>query len=142
MLIDELKKVQANTFAFYAKSHFYHWNVEGPDFVQYHDFLGEIYSDVFASVDDIAEQVRQLDAYAPQAHRMLMELSDIKLDDTIPSAISMFKNLHVDNETVMESIITAYHSAETEMQIGLSNFLQDRMMYHKKLDWKLKSILK
>lgn len=142
MLVDELKRVQADTFAFYAKSHFYHWNVEGADFVQYHEFLGEIYTAVFEAVDDIAEQVRQLDAYAPQAHKMLMELSQVKLDDVIPEAVAMFKQLYNDNETVMEGLLIAYHSAEDEMQIGLSNFLQDRMMYHKKLAWKLKSITK
>lgn len=142
MLVDELKRVQADTFAFYSKAHYYHWNVEGANFPEYHGFLGDIYEAVFDAVDDIAEQVRQLDAYAPQAHKMLMELSHIKLDDTIPSPMAMFKNLHEDNQTVMEGLLIAYHSAEDEMQIGLSNFLQDRMMYHKKLDWMLKSILK
>ena len=142
MLVDELKRVQADTFAFYAKTHFYHWNVEGADFVQYHDFLGDTYAEVFAAVDDIAEQVRQLDAYAPQAHKMLMELAQVKLDDIIPEAVPMFAQLLKDNETVMEGLLIAYHSAEDEMQIGLSNFLQDRMMYHKKLAWKLKSITK
>jgi starvation-inducible DNA-binding protein len=142
MIVDELKRVQADTFAFYSRAHFYHWNVEGPDFVQYHKFLNKIYEQTWEAVDDIAEQVRQLDAYAPDADRMLDELSHIKLSDTIPSPMSMFKQLHADNEIVMEGILMAYHTAEAEMLIGLSNFLQDRMMYHKKLDWMLKSILK
>jgi starvation-inducible DNA-binding protein len=142
MLIDELKRVQADTFALYNKAHYYHWNVEGPNFVQYHGFLNEIYDALFDAVDDIAEQVRQLDAYAPNGKRMLVELSHIIIDDGIPDALQMFRNLHADNQVVMEGIIVAYNSAENEMQIGLSNFLQDRMMYHKKLDWMLKSIVK
>jgi starvation-inducible DNA-binding protein len=142
MLVDELKRVQADTFALYTKAHYYHWNVEGAHFPEYHGFLDTIYNAVWEAVDDIAEQVRQLDAYAPNNKRSLDELTQIKLDDTIPGPIAMFKNLHDDNETVMEGILIAYHSAESEMQIGLSNFLQDRMMYHKKLDWMLKSILK
>lgn len=142
MLVDNLKRVQADSFAFYAKSHFYHWNVEGADFVQYHEFLGEIYSDMLAAVDDIAEQVRQLDEYAPGAPRMLNELAQIKVADTIPSALAMFRQLETDNDTLMEGLLVAYHDAEEAMEIGLSNFLQDRMMYHKKLAWKLKSIIK
>lgn len=142
MLIEELKRVQADTFAMYNKAHYYHWNVEGADFVQYHDFLNDVYTALFAAVDDIAEQVRQLDAYAPNGRRMLDELAQVTVDEGIPDALQMFRQLHLDNQTTMEGIIVAYNSADSEMQIGLSNFLQDRMMYHKKLDWMLKSITK
>jgi DNA-binding ferritin-like protein len=31
MLIDELKRVQADTFAMANKAQYYHWNVEGAD---------------------------------------------------------------------------------------------------------------
>ena len=72
----------------------------------------------------------------------LDELTTIKIDNTIPSAITMFSNLKADNELVMVSILEAYNTAESEMKIGLSNFLQDRMMAHSKLDWMLKSITK
>jgi len=142
MIVDDLKRVQADTFAFYTKAHYYHWNVEGPNFVQYHKFLNKIYEEVFEAVDDIAEQVRQLDAYAPNNQRSLNELAHVKIDEVIPSPLAMFKNLHDDNQIVMEGILMAYHTAEADMLIGLSNFLQDRMMAHKKLDWMLKSILK
>ena len=142
MLVDLLKRVQADSFAFYTKAHYYHWNVEGPHFTEYHEFLGEIYAAVFDAVDDIAEQVRQLDAYAPNNQRCLNELAHVKIDDTIPSPLAMFKNLHDDNHTVMEGILVAQQKADEDMEIGLSNFLQDRMMYHKKLDWMLKSIIK
>lgn len=142
MLVDDLKRVQADTFALYAKSHFYHWNVTGPDFVQYHGFLNDIYDALFEAVDGIAEQVRQLDAFAPQAHRMLMDLAHVRLDDGIPDAIEMFRRLEADNDIVMEGIVAAYMAAEAAGEIGLSNFLQDRMMYHKDLRWRLKSIVK
>ena len=65
MLVDDVKRVQADTFALYSKAHFYHWNVEGPDFVQYHEFLGELYEELFGAVDPLAEHVRKLDSYAP-----------------------------------------------------------------------------
>lgn len=142
MLVDNLKRVQADTFAMYAKAHFYHWNVTGADFVQYHGFLGDIYEALNSATDDIAEQVRQLDAYAPNALRMLQDLAHVKTDDGIPDAIEMFRRLDEDNDTVMEGLVAAYMDAEAAAEIGLSNFLQDRMMYHKKLRWMLKSITK
>lgn len=142
MLVDDLKRVQADTFAFYAKAHAYHWNVEGPNFNDYHAFLGTIYTDAWMAVDTLAEFVRQLDAYAPGVPRMITELTQVKLDDGIPDAIEMFKRLEAENETVMEGIITCYMSAEAAGELGLSNFLQDRLAMHKKHRWMLKAITK
>jgi starvation-inducible DNA-binding protein len=38
-----LKKVLANTFVMYFKTHTYHWNVEGMFFPQLHEFFGNLY---------------------------------------------------------------------------------------------------
>jgi starvation-inducible DNA-binding protein len=142
MLIDTLKRVQADTFAMASKSQYYHWNVEGPDFVQYHDFLGELYEELFASVDKLAEHVRQLDAYAPAAHRMLMELTRVQDDNTVPAALDMFRRLLVDNDVVLEGLLICYMAAEERKELGLANYLQDRIEMHTKHRWMIKSILK
>ena len=56
-LIVALKKVLADTFVMYYKAHSYHWNVEGSNFPQYHEFLQNIYEEIFAAVDVIAEHI-------------------------------------------------------------------------------------
>ena len=142
MLVDELKQVQATAFAFANKAQYFHWNVEGPDFVQYHEFLGELYAEVVASVDTLAELVRTLNVYAPAAHRMLMELSIIKDDNTIPSALEMLSRLREDNETMLNAIRVCYQTAESAGQIGISNYLQDRIQAHEKHAWMLRSLTK
>ena len=141
MLIDELKQLQANTFAYYAKAHYYHWNIEGPNFVEYHKFLEKIYTDAYEAVDTIAEFCRQLDVYAPGAWKMLRD-TDIQDDDTIPDALEMMRRLHNDNEIVILSLMTCYKTAEDHGEIGLSNFIQDRIIKHRKFDWMLRSLLK
>jgi len=142
MLIDELTQVQATTFAFAQKTQYYHWNVEGADFVQYHDFLGELYAETAAAVDTIAELVRTMNAYAPAAHRMLMELSIIKDDDTVPEALEMMRRLRDDNEMLLDALRVCYQTAEDVRQIGISNYLQDRVQAHEKHGWMLNSIVK
>ena len=142
MLVDELKQVQATAFAFANKAQYFHWNVEGPDFVQYHEFLGELYAEVGASVDTLAELVRTLNNYAPAAHRMLMELSIIKDDNTIPSALEMLSRLREDNETLLNAIRVCYQTAENAGQLGISNYLQDRIQTHEKHAWMLRSLTK
>ena len=140
MLIDELKQVQATTFAFSQKAQYYHWNVEGANFVQYHDFLGELYAETYAAVDTIAELVRTLNSYAPGAHRSLMELSIIKDDNTVPDAMEMLSRLRDDNELLLDALRVCYQTAEEARQIGISNYLQDRVQAHEKHGWMLKSI--
>ena len=142
MLIDDLKRVQADTFALYAKAHYYHWNVEGPDFVQYHEFLAKIYEELFGAVDVIAEEVRALQSYAPGVHRMLMELTKIQDDNTIPAAIEMFRRLLADNEVVMEGLLQAFMRAEAAGEVGLADFLTQRMDVHKKHAWMFRSLIK
>ena len=142
MLVDDLKRVQADTFALYAKAHYYHWNVEGPDFVQYHEFLNKLYAELHDAVDVLAEEVRALDSYAPGAHRMLMELTKITDDNTIPVALEMMRRLLADNEVVMEGLVTCFMSAEAAGEIGLADLLTQRMDVHKKHSWMLRSLTK
>jgi starvation-inducible DNA-binding protein len=54
-LAEALKKALADTFAFYLKAHNFHWNVEGPNFNDYHAFFGVLYNDAWGAVDLIAE---------------------------------------------------------------------------------------
>ena len=142
MLIDELKKVHADAFTFYLKAHYYHWNIEGPDFPQYHDFLQNLYQEVFASVDSIAELIRTLDSYAPGTLTRLKELTSIEETDDVPDAKTMMSRLLQENNILRASLLTAYRTAESTGEIGISNFLQDRIQAHEKHAWMLRSILK
>jgi starvation-inducible DNA-binding protein len=140
MLIDELKQVQATAFALAMKAQYYHWNVEGSDFVQYHDFLGKLYAEISGSVDTLAELVRTLNSYAPGAHRMLMDLSLVKDDDTVPAALEMLTRLRDNNEDMLNALRVCYQTAENAGQLGISNYLQDRIQAHEKHAWMLRSI--
>ena len=142
MLLDELKKVHADTFTFYLKAHYYHWNVEGPDFPQYHDFLQNLYQEVFASVDTFAELIRTLDSYAPGTLTRLKELTSIEETDDVPDGKTMMTRLLQENNILRASLLTAYTTADTTGEVGIANFLQDRIQAHEKHAWMLRSILK
>tara|TARA_R110000868_G_scaffold44288_8_gene148068 strand:- start:913 stop:1350 length:438 start_codon:yes stop_codon:yes gene_type:complete len=137
-----LKKAQADTFAFYLKAHYFHWNVEGVDFSQYHSFLKNLYEEVFAAVDTIAEGIRTLDVYVPGSFTRFKELSSIQDETTIPGAISMIARLKDDNEKVLDTLIKAYELAEEAKKYGISNLIQDRIQAHEKHGWMLRSIIK
>jgi len=142
MLADQLKITQADAFVLYLKAHFYHWNIEGPNFPQYHDFLQNFYQDVFASVDSIAELIRTLDVYAPGTLSRLQSLTNIEESEVIPDAMTMVKNILAQNNVMLETLKKGYDMAEEEKQFGISNFLQDRIQAHEKHGWMLRSITK
>ena len=142
MLTDKLKKVHADAFTFYLKAHFYHWNVEGPNFPQYHDFLQNLYQEVFTSVDTLAELIRTLDSYAPGTLTRFKELTTIEETDDVPDAKTMMTRLLQENNILRASLLSAYKIADTLGEVGISNFLQGRIQAHEKHSWMLRSILK
>ena len=141
-LVERMKVVLANTFCFYLKCHNFHWNIEGPNFPQYHEFFKTLYEDSFNAVDEIAEHIRTLDSYVPGSLGRFKELSNVMDEVNIPSGIIMCQKLLKDNETIISDLTYAYTEAEKVKEIGLSNYLQDRIDIHKKHGWMLKSIIK
>lgn len=142
MLKESLKVLHADTFAMYLRAHYFHWNVTGPNFSEYHAFFSDVYEQLFAAVDPIAEHIRAIDEYAPGSFSRLSELATIKLDDTIPSDSDMMRKLETDNKKVLASLYSAYKDAESEKELGVANFLQDRIDAHDKLGWMLRSFTK
>jgi len=144
--MDELKQALklafANSFAFYLKAHYFHWNVEGMLFSQFHDFFGNIYQEVYASIDPFAENIRKIDSYAPGSFSRLSQLAEINDEERIPPAKNMLEILLQDNDIVLESIKTAYDAAESVGAVGLSDFLAGRQDAHMKHAWMLRATLK
>lgn len=141
-LIQAMKKALANEFAFYLKAHGFHWNVEGPDFVQLHELFATIYEDTYGSLDTFAEHIRILGAYAPASFSRFSELTDIEDEIKILTATMMVEKLLSDTDIVMSGLETTYELAESLHQHGLSNFLAERLDAHAKWAWQLRSILK
>lgn len=138
-LHNALKVVLADTFTMYFKAHSYHWNVIGPNFSEYHEFFGELYGELHGAVDTIAEEIRAANSFAPSSLDRLKELTRIQEADTIPTADRMFQILMNDNNIVLDSLKTAYDLADKAEELGLANFLQDRMDIHKKHGWMLRA---
>jgi starvation-inducible DNA-binding protein len=141
-LIEQMKKALAETFALYLKTQFFHWNVEGPDFQQFHSFFGDLYEEIYGAIDPMAEEIRALDSYAPGSFSRYDELSSIKGEDSIIDALSMVRVLYRDNAVVYNTIKIARDQADGAGLNGLVNFLEDRMDRHKKHEWMLRSYLK
>lgn len=141
-LVNSAKVILANHYAFYVKAQNYHWNVTGPDFVQYHKLFGDIYEEVGGVIDKLAEEIRAMDSYAPGSFSRFAELSQIEDEQNVPIAMEMIRRLYNDIAIMQNSIMDAYHLAEENMQHGYSNLLAERQDAFNKHAWMLRSTLR
>ena len=141
-MIESAKVVMADTFRFYLRAHNYHWNVEGPDFSQYHELFSKIYEEVFGALDTIAEEIRAMDSHVPASFGRFAELSELQDEREVPPALEMIDRLNRDNERVLANIQKAYVEAEAAGNHGFSNLMAERQSAHKKHGWMLKATLR
>jgi len=143
MLADALKILLATEYAFSLKAQLFHWNVEGPDFAQLHEFFGKLYEEVYNnSIDKTAEYIRALGDYAPGSYERYSELTIIQGQIKIPRARLMIEELLANNGQLLELLNKCFATAEQENQQGIANFIAERIDAQQKHDWMLRSFLK
>jgi starvation-inducible DNA-binding protein len=142
-LLLNLKRWQANSVVFYSTTHGFHWNVEGPLFTQYHAFFEEIYTDVYSTIDTIAEWIRKFNSVAPYTLEDFVsnnDYGDVTLDSNSPLAMS--RQLLDMNNKMISDIKVMFDMATLQKEQGLANFLADRQDKHQFWGWWLRSSLK
>lgn len=143
MLVDSLKIALASSYVFQIKVQNFHWNVEGPDFPQYHKFLDDLYSEINENaIDQTAEYIRTLDHYTPGSITRFHELSIVQDQIKIPRAELMIAELYEDNSKILMMWKEMFTIAESENEQGIADFIASRIDAHGKHGWMLRSILK
>ncbi|MEM9080583.1 MAG: DNA starvation/stationary phase protection protein [Verrucomicrobiota bacterium] len=137
-----LETLLADSYALMAQTHLAHWNVEGTDFFQLHTAFQGQYEELFSAIDDIAEHLRTLEAYAPGGLTMLAGLSKIgQMERKLPAKdyvanLIDYHELLVANAKEGRQISGDAGDTETE------DLFIERLRVHQKTLWMLKSHLK
>ena len=142
MLVDDLKTHLGTTFTLFTKAAGFHWNVEGSNFPQYHEFLGDLYSEVYSSIDRTAEYIRVLNTYAPGGLKALQNLSVLQDEPLVLMPSEMMTQLYSDIEQVLEQLEACFDSAAAENKQGIANYIAERIDAYEKHLWMIRSILK
>jgi len=138
--LQQLAKIAfASEFSFYVKAHGFHWNVEGPDFLQYHDLFGKIYEEVYSSIDDFAEKIRSLGTYVPASYTRFDMLTKVEDETQILPKDAMVKELLLDNEKMIVILRKLFQVSEAAGEHGFSDFVAGRMDAHNKHSWMLRA---
>lgn len=141
-LYNATKIAFASTFSFYLKAQNFHWNVEGSDFLEYHDLFGKIYEEVYGSIDNFAEKIRSIGTYVPASLSRFNMLTQVEDETSVLSKDQMVLQLATDNEKMVKILKMAYDIAEVHGEHGFSNFLAERMDAHRKHGWMLRASTK
>jgi len=136
--IDSLNRILGRTFGLYVQTHGYHWNVEGPQFRQFHALFEEQYQNLWQALDPAAERIRAMDAYAPGS---LTELVALAGDGPAPvqSAAEMMDSLieaHGAMAAELREAIVLSQEAGDEPSAGM---LTDRLEWHEQQLWMMKA---
>lgn len=136
-----LSKVLADSYTLYLKTHNFHWNVTGPMFQTLHIMFEEQYTELATAVDDVAERIRALGAYAPGSYAAYARLSSIEESEDVPRAEDMIQQLIRGHETVAKTARSVFPAAEEGGDEVTADLLTQRMTVHEKTAWMLRSLL-
>ena len=142
MLADLLKTLLGTQFAYYVKAHGFHWNIESPDFYQYHKFFQKIYEDAYDAIDPLAEYIRSLEEYAPGSLERFIELSVVPGQTKVPRARLMIEELLASSEVIVDLLNQCFAAATKENKQDIANFIAERLSQTNKFAWQLRSSLK
>jgi starvation-inducible DNA-binding protein len=139
---EALNGVLADTFALYVKTHAYHWNVVGPDFPTLHALFEEQYRELWTALDEIAERVRALGAFAPASAAAFGKLASIKsADESPPPSEAMVRNLLDGHEALIRRAREALKAAGEIGDAASEDLLTVRLRSHEKTAWMLRAIV-
>ena len=141
-LVISLRIALANTFIMYFKAHSHHWNVEGPNFSQHHDFFASLYEDLFGATDLLAEELRALNEKAPKTLSEMYQFKTVNEGVVAETAEEMLQDLLIANDQVIESLNKSIELATKLNKQGLLNSLPERVDVHAKHGWMIRSHLK
>jgi starvation-inducible DNA-binding protein len=104
--------------------------------------FGNIYEEVYGSIDGFAERIRAIGAYAPGSNSRFNMLSQIDDESQVPPAEVMVQQLLQDSDNMVVILKKVYDVAEVAGEHGFSNFLAERMDAHRKHSWQLRATTK
>jgi len=141
-IAEGLGRVLADTYTLYLKTHNFHWNVTGPMFNTLHTMFMQQYTDLWTSLDLIAERIRALGHPAPGSYAAFAKLASIPdAPADVPPALEMVRLLVEGNEAVARTARNLVAAADKAGDQPTLDLLTQRLDFHEKTAWMLRSIL-
>ena len=141
-LANSLNLVLADSYALMSLTHLAHWNVEGGGFFALHTAFQTQYEELFTAVDEIAERVRALGAYAIGGLGTLAAAAGMKEFAAPLKQEAYVSALLEANEKLVRDLVSARDLAGEADDPETQDLMIERITLHQKTIWMLKSYLK
>lgn len=139
-----LNTLLADEFVLYTKTKFYHWNVTGPSFNEYHLFFDTQAEELEDTIDEVAERARSI------GHFTIGTLSDFSKmtrliehsQGPLNKGLQLVQNLLDDHETLARTLRKDIGIVnDTNKDISTTDFLTGVLERHEKMAWMLRAYL-
>lgn len=138
-----LNKILADEHILYAKTHNYHWNYVGDNFMEMHKFYEGQYEALADIIDEVAERIRTIGHFAEGRLKEYLKLTDLEEPASTPDQQKQVRNLLDDHETVTRYLRQQVDIMQDKLKdAGTADFLTGLMQKHEKMAWMLRSYLK
>ena len=135
-IAEALNGLVADSYALYTKTKNFHWHVSGPHFRDYHLLFDDQATEIFATVDDLAERVRKLGARTIHSIGEIARLATIKDNDKdYVSPEAMLTELMNDNKTVIKRMRAAHEIADRHEDVATASILENFIDAAEKRNW-------
>ncbi len=126
-----------------VKFHNLHWNVVGERFQPVHVYVEELYDDLFAKYDEVAERLKMLDVYPLASLKDYLAVTKVEeLENRDYQIGEVFAILKQELEALRELSITIRAEADEEDDFGTVAMMEDHVAGFDKQLWFIVSALK
>jgi starvation-inducible DNA-binding protein len=142
-VIEALQRLLADEMVVYLKTRNFHWNVEGPHFVELHRLFDEQATELAQVIDEVAERIRVLGGYAAGSMNEFLKrthLGEVSGEHRPDIEGRMELLLLRDHESMARSLRTLVDSFDEWEDAGTQDFVTGVLEGHEKTAWKLRAL--
>ncbi len=136
-----LSRLLANSYALLLKTQNIHWNVISSDFRDIHLMTEDHYNNLFNAIDVIAERIRMIGGIAPATFEEFSKLATVKDSLNAKNDKEMLEELLVVHEIIRDDIMSGLSEISGSKDYGTEGVLADRLSFHEKTIWMIKSTI-
>jgi starvation-inducible DNA-binding protein len=130
-ITDVLSKLLADEHVLVIKTRNYHWNINGPSFMEIHKFYESHYEILTETIDEIAERITQLGYQAKGTMKEFLALTRLE------------EGPYNDHQTEQMKVLLADHESIEDLKDPVTtDFLTGVLAKHEKMAWMIRSFLK
>lgn len=142
-IVKKVCQVLSDEFVLFVKTLNAHWNIEGADFYNKHQFFEIQYKEIIDIIDSVAERIRALGHYAPGTLNEFLQLTRLSEKRNDANDSSTYIRSLLEGHDAIIIFIREHLNEITNLykDAGTGDFLSGLIETHETMSWKLRAHL-